>query len=107
MTPLGVAESFESGASANSATLALGSKWDRQSVYALCAVPASGAESASMTVSMTKLCPKGAKTHRNLASFLLGGTGGSISVKLGKLPYPFTEILFRSTEILFRSNAIA
>ena len=54
-----------------------------------------------MTMSMTKLCPKGAKTHRNLASFLLGGggTGGSISVKLGKLPYPFTEILFRSNAI--------
>ena len=54
---------------------------------------------ASMTISMTKLCPKGAKTHRNLASFLLRGTGGSISVKLGKLPYPFTEILFRSNAI--------
>ena len=52
-----------------------------------------------MTMSMTKLCPKGAKTHRNLASFLLRGTVGGIPVKLGKLSYPFTEILFRSNAI--------
>ena len=54
---------------------------------------------ASMTISMTKLSPKGAKTHRNLASFLLRGTGGFISVELGKFPYPFLEILFRSNAI--------
>ena len=54
---------------------------------------------ASMTISMSKLGPKGAKTHRNLASFLLRGTGGFISVELGKFPYPFLEILFRSNAI--------
>ena len=54
---------------------------------------------ASMTISMTKLCQKGAKTHRNLTSFLLRGTKGSISVELGKFPYPLLEILFRSNAI--------
>ena len=50
-------------------------------------------------LSMTKLGPKGAKTHRNLTSFLFRGTKGSISVEVGKFPYPLLEILFRSNAI--------